>query len=74
MYILPISRYEEGEMSRTGDRSSTPRAVIHKRILDIAGSKPDASMAEIADEIGAGRYFIDPGPPLPDTDLNRWQE
>jgi len=52
MYILPISRYEEGEMSRTGDRSSTPRAVIHKRILDIAGSKPDASMAEIADEIG----------------------
>ena len=39
-------------MSRTGGRSSTPRAMIHKRILDVAESKPSASMAEIADEIG----------------------
>ena len=46
------SHDRETPMSRTEDRSSTPRAVIHKRILDIAGSKPDASMAEIADEIG----------------------
>ncbi|MFB6191979.1 MAG: hypothetical protein ABEI11_01515 [Haloarculaceae archaeon] len=29
----------------------TPRAVIHKRILDVAADQPDASMAAIADEI-----------------------
>jgi len=39
-------------MSRTGGEQSTPRAIIHKRILDAAESAPDASMAEIADGIG----------------------
>lgn len=39
-------------MSRTEDRSSTPRAVIHKRILDVAESDPSASMEEISREIG----------------------
>ncbi|PSQ07372.1 hypothetical protein BRC93_16325 [Halobacteriales archaeon QS_5_70_15] len=39
-------------MSRTGGEQSTPRAIIHKRILDAAESEPDASMTEIADGIG----------------------
>ena len=60
MYILPISRYEEGEMSRTGDRSSTPRAVIHKKILNAAESDPNASMAQIADGIaGASTELVE---------------
>ena len=47
-------------MSRSGDRSSTPRAVIHKRILDVAGSKPNASMEEIADSIsGASTDLVE---------------
>lgn len=39
-------------MSRAEDQSSTPRAVIHKKILDVAESDPSASMEEIANEIG----------------------
>lgn len=39
-------------MSRTGEQASTPRAVIHKRILDAAESKPSASMEEVAGGIG----------------------
>lgn len=39
-------------MAAIRDEGRTPRAVIHKRILDVAGERPDASMAEIADEVG----------------------
>lgn len=38
-------------MSQARDRSDPPRAIVHKRILDVAESRPDASMAEIADEV-----------------------
>lgn len=34
-----------------GTRSSAPRAVIHKRILDVAEAQPDASMERIAGEV-----------------------
>jgi transcriptional regulator with XRE-family HTH domain len=37
-------------MSRTRN-SRTPRAVVHKRILEVAADDPDASMAEIADGV-----------------------
>ena len=50
--ILMLTHDGPTRMSRTGGRSSTPRAMIHRRILDVAESKPSASMAEIADEIG----------------------
>lgn len=39
-------------MAAIGDSHRTPRAVIHKRILDLAGERPEASMAEIAESIG----------------------
>lgn len=38
-------------MSRV-ERQDSPRAIIHKRILDVAESRPDASVEVIADEIG----------------------
>ncbi|MFC6941228.1 MarR family transcriptional regulator [Salinirubellus sp. GCM10025818] len=38
-------------MSRTGERSETPRAMIHQRILDVAKSNPSATLEGIADEI-----------------------
>ena len=38
-------------MSRAGERSETPRAMIHQRILDVAKSNPSATLEEIADEI-----------------------
>lgn len=40
-------------MSGVGGDAGTPRAVIHKRILDVAGSKPEATIEGIADEISA---------------------
>jgi transcriptional regulator with XRE-family HTH domain/transposase-like protein len=40
-------------MSKVGDSGGTPRAIVHKRILDVAASQPDASLAEIAGEISA---------------------
>ena len=47
-------------MSLARDNSEPPRAIIHKRILDIAESRPDASMAEIADEIaGASTDLVE---------------
>lgn len=38
-----------GERDRDEDR--VPRAMIHRRILDVAGDAPDASMEAIADEV-----------------------
>lgn len=35
----------------TATNTRVPRAVIHKQILDVAASKPDASMNAIADEV-----------------------
>jgi transcriptional regulator with XRE-family HTH domain len=47
-------------MSKTWDSSGEPRAVIHKRILDVAGDNPDASLADIAAEIsGANADLVD---------------
>ena len=47
-------------MSKTWDGSGGPRAVIHKRILDVAGDNPDASLADIADEVsGANADLVD---------------
>ena len=47
-------------MSKTWDGSDGPRAVIHKRILDVARDNPDASLADIADEIsGANADLVD---------------
>ncbi len=40
-------------MSKVGDTEGSPRAIVHKRILDVAASRPDASFADIADEITA---------------------
>lgn len=38
-------------MSRVGDDSGSPRAIVHKKILDVAESDPDASMEAIAAEV-----------------------
>jgi hypothetical protein len=47
-------------MSKTWDSSGGPRAVVHKRILDVAGDNPDASLADIAAEIsGANADLVD---------------
>lgn len=47
-------------MSQTGGEPSTPRAMIHKRILDSAKADPSASMAEIAGEIpGASTGLVE---------------
>ena len=34
------------------ETANPPRAILHKRIHDVAESNPDASMAEIADQVG----------------------
>lgn len=39
-------------MSRVGKDRQAPRAVVHKNILDVAESKPEATLAEIAAEVG----------------------
>ena len=47
-------------MSRTGPRSNEPRAVIHRRILDVADDMPDASLEKIADDVsGASAELVD---------------
>lgn len=47
-------------MSKTRDSSGGPRAVIHKRILEVARDNPDASLADIADEVsGANADLVD---------------
>jgi transcriptional regulator with XRE-family HTH domain len=40
-------------MSKVGDGADTPRALIHKRILSVAAEQPDASLAAIAETVGA---------------------
>ena len=41
-------------------RSSTPRALIHKKILEAAGEMPGAPMAEVADEVsGASTDLVE---------------
>jgi hypothetical protein len=40
-------------MSRAGQGPDKPRAMVHRRILDVAESDPDASLAAIADEVSA---------------------
>lgn len=48
------------DMSKTGDGTGGPRAVIHKRILDVASDDPDASLADIAAEVsGANTDLVD---------------
>ncbi|MFB6191842.1 MAG: MarR family transcriptional regulator [Haloarculaceae archaeon] len=47
-------------MSRVGDDSGTPRALVHKKILDVAASNPDASMEAIAAEVsGASTDLVE---------------
>ncbi|MDG5778990.1 hypothetical protein VB773_01185 [Haloarculaceae archaeon H-GB2-1] len=47
-------------MSRVDSGSGMPRAMIHRRILDVAASQPDASLAGIADEVsGATEELVD---------------
>jgi hypothetical protein len=47
-------------MSKTRGGSGGPRAVIHTRILDVARDNPDASLADIADEVsGANADLVD---------------
>ncbi|APW98907.1 hypothetical protein CHINAEXTREME_14485 [Halobiforma lacisalsi AJ5] len=44
---------------RNGDHDDTvPRAVLHKKILDVAESRPDASMAEIANDVSGATTSI----------------
>jgi transcriptional regulator with XRE-family HTH domain len=47
-------------MSSRGSGSTTPRAVIHKRILEVAEANPDASLEGIADTVsGASVDLVD---------------
>ena len=47
-------------MSRADDHGDQPRAMIHRRILDVATSKPDASVPAIADEVsGASPSLVE---------------
>lgn len=61
-------------MSHSEIKPKTPRAVIHKQILDIADSNPDASMEELADEtVGASTALVERvldeyGDPAAETD------
>ncbi|MFW6045544.1 MAG: MarR family transcriptional regulator [Natronomonas sp.] len=56
-------RDEHVHRPRDGNRSGTgpmPRALIHKRILDEATERPEASMEELADEIsGASATLVE---------------
>lgn len=45
-------------MSRTGEAPSTPRATIHKQILDAAEADPDASLEAIADEVSGASVDV----------------
>lgn len=57
------TRDEHVHRPRDGNRSGTgpmPRALIHKRILDEATERPEASMEELADEIaGASGTLVE---------------
>jgi len=47
-------------MSRADRSGDQPRAMIHRRILDVAASEPDASLAAIADEVsGASADLVE---------------
>jgi hypothetical protein len=47
-------------MGEEGDDPTVPRAVIHRKILDVAESRPDASLQAIADEVsGASLDLVD---------------
>jgi len=39
-------------MSRVDGRGNQPRAMIHRRILDVAGSRPEATLEEVAESVG----------------------
>lgn len=55
-----MSETSDSSFHRDGGRSSVPRAVIHKRILDAAESDPDASMDELAAEVpGASTTLVE---------------
>jgi hypothetical protein len=62
-------------MSSGSTRSEAPRAVIHKRILDVAESRPDAPLATIADEVSGAstdlveRVLAEYGDPSAGTEL-----
>lgn len=64
----PVSTESKGQHT-----SRMPRAVIHKQILEVAKSEPDASMEKIADEIAGAtpdlveRVLAEYGDPV-DTD------
>jgi transcriptional regulator with XRE-family HTH domain len=48
-----------GDVGRP-QRSSTPRALIHKKILEAAATMPEATMAEVADEVsGASTDLVE---------------
>lgn len=47
-------------MSEAKNGSGTPKAVVHKRILEVADSQPNASLTEIAEEVsGATPDLVD---------------
>ncbi len=47
-------------MSRVRGSRNTPRAVIHRKILDVAESRPDASLEAIAEDVsGASVELVD---------------
>lgn len=47
-------------MSRAGRGRDQPRAMIHRRILDVAAANPDASLASLADEVsGASASLVE---------------
>lgn len=52
------SNTQLGESIASDD--SRPRAMIHKKVLDVARSNPDASLGEIADDVsGASDKFVE---------------
>ena len=62
-----------------GSRGTLPRALIHKKILDVAESRPDASLKEIADDVSGATISIvehvleeygDPGDPTDEPEVD----
>jgi len=47
-----MSRTDEDDTGTESDPAGTPRALVHRRILDAAERDPDATLAEIADRVG----------------------
>lgn len=47
-------------MSRADNRDTRPRAMVHRRILDVAASRPDATLSAIAGEVsGASPSLVE---------------